>query len=365
MTLSIADAKERKEALDPTRSFLVQAPAGSGKTELLIQRCLMLLGGVEYPEQILAMTFTRKAAGEMKNRIIDALHNARDNTPADKPHLKETRSLALKALEQDNKNGWRLLENPNRLKVQTIDSFCAGLIKQMPILSWMGGSPSIQENAYELYRETAERLLKLLESESETGERIRTVLRHLDNSKDAFLRRVIQLLQKRDQWMIPFFEKFTLGETSRASLEETFAKLIESALKELHSLCPQELKDRLPSYAAFAGKNMAEENPDHTLSCLAELTTFPEPSIEFLHQWKALAELLLTAEGEARKTANKNIGFPADQTETAKTMKLDFLNLLESLTEGGEFMEKLHGARRLPESRLRDDDWSSDVCSSD
>ena len=102
MTL-IADAKERKEALDPSQSFLVQAPAGSGKTELLIQRFLKLLGGVEYPEQILAMTFTRKAAGEMKNRIYEALNQAGADAPVKEPHQQETRTLAKLALKQDQR----------------------------------------------------------------------------------------------------------------------------------------------------------------------------------------------------------------------------------------------------------------------
>ena len=64
------DQAQRDVALDPRRSILVRAPAGSGKTDLLTRRFLLLLGEVEDPRQIVAITFTKAAAAEMRHRIL-------------------------------------------------------------------------------------------------------------------------------------------------------------------------------------------------------------------------------------------------------------------------------------------------------
>ena len=70
------DQSARDMALDASQSFVVQAPAGSGKTELLIQRLLTVLATADSPSEVLAITFTNKAAGEMRERLHSALLSA-------------------------------------------------------------------------------------------------------------------------------------------------------------------------------------------------------------------------------------------------------------------------------------------------
>ena len=101
----IPDLAARRSALDPSQSFIVQAPAGSGKTELLIQRYLLLLAYVDHPEEIVAATFTRKAAGEMRERVLQALADAQAGKIPATGHEQLTLELATAALARDTKAG--------------------------------------------------------------------------------------------------------------------------------------------------------------------------------------------------------------------------------------------------------------------
>jgi ATP-dependent helicase/nuclease subunit A len=360
-----SDLQIREQALDPEHSFIVQAPAGSGKTELLIQRYLKLLGGVSQPEEILAMTFTRKASGEMKARIFAALTLAQSDSPPAEEHQHQTWNLARAALERNRKFGWHLLDNPARLRVVTIDSFCTFLTKRTPLLSKMGGPTEIQENIQDLYLQTAKQILSKIEKKDDLyAELTRTLLAHLDNDKNAFLMRIVQLLKLRDQWMISFFDKFEnikehlLNDFHREKLARIYSELIETHLKEAHDHFPLLLQESILPLAAYSSENIANSDPKNPIASLRNLDSFPLPLVDELDKWKGVFKLLLTASGELRKTANKNLGFPADKNAHAINMKEGFAQLLNSMVEHQPLIQALAKIDSLPSPHFTDQEWN-------
>jgi ATP-dependent exoDNAse (exonuclease V) beta subunit len=182
----------RDRALDPEGSFLVQAPAGSGKTTLLVMRFLTLLARVDEPEEVLALTFTRKAQAEMTHRIWQALSATDRSSPLAGPvELVRQRSQAL---------GWNLERMPQRLRIMTIDGFALGLIQKMPWSAGRGQIPRVTERAESLYLEAARRVIEELPAEPDYREAIGTWLVEVGGDPEVLAGSLARMLAVREQW---------------------------------------------------------------------------------------------------------------------------------------------------------------------
>ncbi|MBE7415466.1 MAG: UvrD-helicase domain-containing protein [Deltaproteobacteria bacterium] len=339
------DMLARERALDVSASFAVQAPAGSGKTELLMQRFLALLSEVDKPERILALTFTRKAAGEMHSRIIGAIRKASEGCASEKLHEMKTLGLAAAALRRDREMGWDLLLNPGRLKVQTIDSFSSVLARQMPLLSGLGDY-SITDEPEELYSKATERTIALVEDEGPDGGSVRSALGHLDNSVRALSARLVMMLGKRDQWL-RHLERDITDEGMRALLEGSLKRLVEEELRDVAAEFPEGLEGALLRSARHAAKNISNEKS--AIPGLSGLERLPGTEAEGLPLWKGIQELLLTGKDGWRKPKGVNVklGFPNGDPFSA-AMKKEFQELLESLSGNEKLLKALGRVRALP-----------------
>ena len=274
---NISDSKQRERALDISQSFIVQAPAGSGKTELLTRRVLRLLSVVEKPESVLAITFTRKAASEMLDRILGSLREA---TLPQTTTNRERWHLAKRALDRDKEMGWNLLENPGRLRVSTIDSLSATLVRQMPFLSRLGAPPAIVEDATELYREAARRTLEELDSKQEWATGVARTLAHLGNDWGQAENLLIEMLARRDQWLRH------LTTNDKTDLERGLSEAIESDLQRAFDRAPKRLELHLCRVARNAAPLV--EKVESPINALRDLHQFPIPILPICHYGKAL-----------------------------------------------------------------------------
>ena len=353
MNQPIVDAREREAALDPRGSFIVQAPAGSGKTGLLIQRFLRLLAIVERPEEILAITFTRKAAGEMRRRVLEALAAAADAAPPEQDNERATWELARAALERDRARDWQLARNAARLRIQTIDALCTSLARQMPVLSRLGAAPAIVEDSTDLYREAAERTLALVEKEEPASRLAQLVLRHLDGDWSAVRHLVETMLRRRDQWMRRI-EGFAADAQVREALEQSFRNERARVMQRASDLMPGELVGEICRHARYAAGHVEGSSP---LRALADLDGYPSSDEEGAPAWCALAELLLTKDGEWRGTVDKRQGFPTGGAleKNAKEAMLELLK--ETLPSHGVAREALQAVRKAPPGRFDDTQW--------
>lgn len=351
MSNQVPDHAQRLQALDPNASFIVQAPAGSGKTELLIQRFLVLLARVESPEAIVAITFTRKAAAEMRHRIIRALQRATGPPPAVQ-HEMHTWKLAQQALKQNDGRKWDLLDNPLRLRIQTIDSLCSLMVRRMPWVSRMGALMKPEEDARYLHQKAARRTLELLFSDyaqPNVVQAIAVLLRHLDNQMRRVERLLGAMLGNRDQWIRHVDGTGHELARTRDALESALTHVVERALGRMVEAFPDDQANEVAGLARFAAKNLREQGRTSDIIACIDLQDFPDASVDALPAWLGIVDLLLTGGGERRKRYTVSQGFPSHERDAKEC--------IIGIELEQDVIRQLHELRLLPPRHYEERQW--------
>ena len=364
-----ADQSQRDAALDPSRSVIVQAPAGSGKTGLLSQRFLRLLAMVEQPEEIVAITFTRKASAEMRERILDAMRDARHGEVegAADDNRRLTRELASAALQRDRDQDWRLLENPSRLRIMTIDAFNAMLTRQMPLTSEFGQQPGIAEDGMAACRDAAHRLLRMADGNEAPATAVRLLLAHLDNRLADATELVAMMLARRDLWL----RHLDFHGLDRNVLEANLAEEVGHVLDALWNALPSGLVDGALERAQVAVRLLRDsellDEKNEWLLSLVEPGRNPSTNADDLQQWQLLGRFLLTGngEGDVRKPGGLRVdsGFPppskakGEEKAEREQHKKVMADILDALADAPVAVSLLKRIARLPIPRYSDEQW--------
>ena len=219
----------------------------------MIQRYLKLLAIVNSPEEILAITFTRKAAYEMQLRIIDALRRAREGVAPEAEYERITFEAATAVLARDREFDWNLIQSPGRMRIQTVDAFGAGIARSLPLSSGLGGISATVSGAEmnAMYREAAAATF---------------------DSLDA-------VLAYRDQWLAMTGSGLSdpkNASTARAQLEKNIEDIVAQELERLRGLFPDACADELLALISYANDNLLQDDkPDHPLCKIAGGTELP------------------------------------------------------------------------------------------
>jgi len=358
----MSDAEARQRAIVANDSVLVQSPAGSGKTTLLVQRYLRLLGSVDAPERILALTFTRRAAHEMRERVLHALESARAPHPPP-PLNSQTWELAVAARRRLDALNLDIERQPSRLRIETIDAFNAWLAGQLPISAGAGSGLPVQADARPSYEEATRRALNYQDPDR-FGAAVDRVLALDDQRWKKLLSLIAGMLPSRDRWL-PLLAGGLEAASAlddarllrvRQQFDQDLQLLVSRALIRAHESLGDALLGALAPLLHGAAQRLASERPEAVrpeMMAWSVDPTRPRADSADLPRWRALAQSCLTGAGAIRRSLTKNEGFP--QRSPHKPAMLD---LLQELDRHPTARHTLAEILTLPPPRYSDEQWS-------
>jgi ATP-dependent helicase/nuclease subunit A len=160
---SFPDSAARARAVDPAHNVVLEASAGTGKTHVLVDRYLNLLSRGVDPANILAITFTRKAAAEMRGRILTELRKRAETGGADRKLWRDMR------------------ERSGDIAISTIDAFCLALLREFPLEANLdpGFEMADETQVPRLMEEALDRALDIGRGLSKTDDYVRLLFAEL------------------------------------------------------------------------------------------------------------------------------------------------------------------------------------------
>ena len=309
-----------KLAINPEANIAVFASAGSGKTHLLVHRILkLLLSGVE-PSHILAITFTRKAAAEMQERLMKVLAEwaVADDLQVktilqslSHPHNDASIAKARKLYEE-------LLFSEFEIRITTFHAFCQDILKRFAIHAGVPAGFSVTENNDEFKLEARKRLFKAAQHEEgkQLSKALLTLLEHCNtvNNVNEVLNTFID---SRSDW-----RSFTEHQSNPIKYaNECLRKLILPKQAEPKK-SPDTLKPQLQEYLTYLS---AHKTKTFQSNC-ALLSTFLEIEYPENHHLDTIVPVFFTGKMEKReiKTTKALEKSLAEKTQT-------FISLHESI----------------------------------
>jgi ATP-dependent helicase/nuclease subunit A len=304
-----SDQAIRDQALGPSEGFHLEAPAGSGKTSVLLARFLTLLARVDAPEELLALTFTRKAAGELRARVMGLLWERRDPGPAASPLDLQLHELARQVFHRHG-DATQLKLTPERLPIMTFHGFCAQLLKLAPQEAGVPLEFTLLEadEARWLKAEALEEFRRRLNAgraDNPVRQALVRRLVRLNNDWGRLSRELHGLISRRDS-LGEFLELARVSRDAAAYwrlLEDRFRLVLLPSLEGLRAGLAECALGR--AWAEFWSELQGSDNgnllPPH----------LPGAAPADLSAWQAISQVLLTAsQGEPRKRLAPKDGFP-------------------------------------------------------
>ena len=271
------DSDSRAYAVDPRHNVVLEASAGTGKTSVLVARYVNLLKAGIDPANILAITFTRKAAAEMRERII-----------------RELRAAAGRS-EFDHARWLDLRDRVGEIAISTIDAFCLSLLREFPLEADVDPAFDLADETEvpRLIATALDRTLRILVSLAGKEEDIALVLAQLGIARTreglgTLLARRLVAWDALDRFLVRGPRDLTASSVCRAA-----ARGLDDVISSIAGGLPSFLADGPsghPRYSLFL-REMAR---------LPQLGAADPPEIRGVLE--RVTAHFLTNEGKARKT---------------------------------------------------------------